>query len=85
MTPAFAVEAHGRPAWAAFAVPNGIMNLQNEFLPKEAGAIELSPILQPLADFKDRVLTFSGPRQSSRPPVSSSKSRATIRALAPPG
>ena len=60
MTPAFAVESARPTRLGWFQVPNGIMNLQNEFSQKEAGAIELSPILQPLADFKDRVLTFSG-------------------------
>jgi hypothetical protein len=60
MTPAFAVESARPTRLGWFQVPNGIMNLQNEFFQKEAGAIELSPILQPLADFKDRVLTFSG-------------------------
>ena len=46
---------------ALFQVPNGIMNLQNEFSPKAEGALtELPPILQPLADFKDRLITFSG-------------------------
>ena len=36
------------------------MNLQNEFSQKTPGQLELAPILQPLADFKDRMLTFSG-------------------------
>jgi hypothetical protein len=46
---------------AFFQVPNGIMNLRNEFSPKAEGALtELPPILQPLAEFKDRILTFSG-------------------------
>jgi hypothetical protein len=61
MTPALAVEAP-RPTRLGFiAVPNGIMNLGNEFAPKAAGPLaELPPILQPLADFKDRMLVFSG-------------------------
>jgi uncharacterized protein DUF1552 len=60
MTPALAA-APARPVrlgW--FEVPNGIMNLQNEFSQKTAGQIELGPILQPLADFKDRMITFAG-------------------------
>ncbi len=60
MTPAFAVESARPTRLGWFQVPNGIMNLQNEFSQKEAGALELGPILQPLADFKDRMLTFSG-------------------------
>jgi hypothetical protein len=61
MTPALAVEA-ARPIRLGFvAVPNGIMNLNNEFAPKATGPLtELTPILQPLADFKDRMLLVSG-------------------------
>jgi Protein of unknown function (DUF1552) len=61
MTPAFASGAARPTRMAFFQVPNGIMNLKNEFSPKAEGALtELPPILQPLADFKDRLLTFSG-------------------------
>src|ERR1700681_3556702 len=61
MTPAFASGAARPTRLAFFQVPNGIMNLQNEFSPKTPGPLtELPPILQPLADFKDRLLTFSG-------------------------
>ncbi len=61
MTPALAVEA-ARPTRLGFIeVPNGIMNLNNEFAPKAAGPLtELTPILQPLADFRDRMLVVSG-------------------------
>jgi hypothetical protein len=61
MTPAFAIEK-ARPIRMGFVqVPNGIMNLNNEFAPKAVGALgELPPILEPLADFKDRMLVFSG-------------------------
>ena len=60
MTPAFAVESARPTRLGWFQTPNGIMNLQNEFFQKDPGALELGPILQPLADFKDRMLTFSG-------------------------
>jgi len=60
MTPAFASGAARPTRLAFFQVPNGIMNLQNEFSQKEAGELQISPILQPLADFKDRMLTFGG-------------------------
>jgi Protein of unknown function (DUF1552) len=60
MTPALAVESARPTRLGWFQVPNGIMNLQNEFFQKNPGAMELGPILQPLADFKDRLLTFSG-------------------------
>src|SRR4249920_2343493 len=61
MTPAFASGAARPTRMAFFQVPNGIMNLQNEFSPKAEGALtELPPILQPLAEFKDRLLTFGG-------------------------
>jgi len=60
MTPAFAVDAVRPTRLGWFQVPNGIMNLQNEFSQKVAGELELGPILQPLANFKDRMVTFSG-------------------------
>jgi Protein of unknown function (DUF1552) len=60
MTPVFAA-ATPRPTRMGFvAVPNGIMNLANEFAPKTVGALELTPILEPLADFKDRLNVVSG-------------------------
>jgi hypothetical protein len=60
MTPAFA-SGKARPTRMAFVqVPNGIMNLQHEFSQATPGELELSPILQPLENFKDRILTFSG-------------------------
>jgi hypothetical protein len=61
MTPAFAA-ATARPTRMGFVqVPNGIMNLNNEFAPKAVGAIEEMPtILEPLADFKNRLLVLSG-------------------------
>jgi hypothetical protein len=60
MTPAFGVPA-ARPTRMGFVqVPNGIMNLKNEWAPKEVGNLNLTPILQPLADFKDRLLVLSG-------------------------
>jgi len=60
MTPAFATGA-ARPVRMAFVqVPNGIMNLQNEWSPKAVGELQITPILQPLADFKDRMLVISG-------------------------
>jgi hypothetical protein len=60
MTPAFAIEST-RPTRMAFVqVPNGIMNLQNEWSPKAVGDLEMTPILQPLADFRDRLLVISG-------------------------
>src|ERR1700730_8398064 len=60
MTPAFATGAARPTRLGFFQVPNGIMNLQNEFSQKVAGALELGPILQPLAEFKVRLLTFGG-------------------------
>jgi len=60
MTPAFAVDKV-RPTRMGFVqVPNGIMNLNNEFAPKAVGALEITPILKPLEDFKDRMLVVSG-------------------------
>src|SRR6202163_2853537 len=61
MIPAFAVEAK-RPVRMAFVeVPNGIMNLNGEWTPKAEGAdFELTPTLQPLAPFRDRMLVLTG-------------------------
>src|SRR5215470_17293045 len=60
MTPALAVDK-ARPIRMGFVqVPNGIMNLKNEFAPKEVGNLTMTPILQPLADFKDRMLVLGG-------------------------
>jgi hypothetical protein len=61
MTPAFAVEK-ARPIRMSFIeVPNGIMNLNNEWTPKTEGAdFALSPTLQPLESFRDRMLVLSG-------------------------
>src|SRR5579871_3580200 len=61
VTPALAVEAPRPTRMGFIEVPNGIMNLNNEFAPKATGPLaELPPILQPLADFKDRMLVVSG-------------------------
>src|SRR5271169_5955156 len=60
MTPAFASAAARPTRMAFFQVPNGIMNLQNEWASKAVGDLEMTPILQPLADFKDRMLVLSG-------------------------
>jgi hypothetical protein len=57
MTPALADEAK-RPIRMAFMqVPNGIMNLKNEFAPKDEGPITKMPrILEPMAAFKDQMV-----------------------------
>jgi hypothetical protein len=61
MTPALSAEP-ARPIRLAFMhVPNGIMNLKNEFSPKETGPLtQMTRILEPLADFKDRMLVIGG-------------------------
>src|SRR5579862_306979 len=61
MTPAFAVEK-ARPIRMSFIeVPNGIMNLNGEWTPKTEGAdFELTSTLQPLAQFRDRMLVLTG-------------------------
>jgi len=60
MTPAFAAPGPRPTRMGFIAVPNGIMNLNNEFAPKAAGALEITPILEPLASFKDRMIVMSG-------------------------
>ena len=60
MTPAFATGAARPIRMGFFEVPNGIMNLQNEWSPKAVGDLTMTPILQPLVDFKDRLLVMSG-------------------------
>jgi hypothetical protein len=61
MTPALAIESK-RPIRMAFVeVPNGIMNLNSEWTPKGEGAdFTLSPIMQPLEQFRDRMLVLTG-------------------------
>jgi hypothetical protein len=61
MTPALAVETE-RPVRMSFIeVPNGIMNLNGEWTPKGEGTdFTLSPILQPLERYRDRMLVLSG-------------------------
>jgi Protein of unknown function (DUF1552) len=60
MTPALAATEETRPTRLAFIeVPNGIM--MDKFTPATEGAgYELTPVLEPLAPFKDRMLVFSG-------------------------
>jgi hypothetical protein len=60
MTPALSAETT-RPIRMGFIqVPNGIMNLRNEWAPKAEGALEMTRILEPLASFKDRMVVMSG-------------------------
>jgi hypothetical protein len=63
MVPAFAprVRAAGKPAhrFLAFYVPNGMA--MEHWTPKgEGSAFELSPVLEPLAPFRDQMLVLSG-------------------------
>ena len=63
MVPAFSLRgrANGRPAhrFQTFYVPNGMA--MEYWSPKgEGAAFELSPILEPLAPFKDQMLVLSG-------------------------
>ena len=61
MTPALSAETERPIRMSLIEVPNGIMNLNNEWTPKTEGAdFELTPILQPLASFRDRMLVLSG-------------------------
>ena len=59
MTPALSAETT-RPIRMGFIqVPNGIMNLKNEWAPKAEGALEMTRILQPLANHRDRLVVMS--------------------------
>jgi len=60
MTPALSAEAK-RPIRMAFIqVPNGIMNLKNEWSPKEEGPLaKMTRTLEPLASFKDQMVVMS--------------------------
>ena len=61
MTPALCAEPK-RPTRLGFInVPNGIMDLKNEWSPKETGPLgEMTRILEPLANFRDRMLLIAG-------------------------
>src|SRR5215470_10989516 len=60
MTPALSAEGP-RPIRMGFMqVPNGIMNLKNEWSPKAEGPLEgMTRIMEPLADHKDRLVLMS--------------------------
>src|SRR5438132_611490 len=61
MTPALSAEG-ARPIRMGFMqVPNGIMNLKNEWSPKAEGPLEgMTRIMEPLSDHKDRLVVMSG-------------------------
>jgi len=61
MTPALSADA-ARPTRMGFIqVPNGIMNLNNEWAPKATGADwEMTRTLEPLSSFRDRMVVLSG-------------------------
>src|SRR5438874_7778951 len=60
MTPALSAET-ARPIRMGFMqVTNGIMNLKNEWAPKAEGPLEMTRILEPLADHRDRLVVMSG-------------------------
>jgi hypothetical protein len=61
MTPAFATPA-ARPIRMAFMeVPNGIFDLGHEWSPKTEGTgWEITPTLQPLEPFRDRMVVIAG-------------------------
>jgi hypothetical protein len=61
MTPALSAEGP-RPIRMGFMqVPNGIMNLKNEWAPKAEGPLDgMTRIMEPLADHKDRLVVMSG-------------------------
>src|SRR5256714_2866952 len=60
MTPALSAETARPIRMGLMQVPNGIMNLKNEWAPKAEGPLEMPRILEPLADFKDRLVVMSG-------------------------
>src|ERR1700693_243728 len=61
MTPAFAADAARPIRMSLIEALNGIMNLNSEWTPKGEGAdFTLSPIMQPLEQFRDRMLVLTG-------------------------
>ena len=62
MVPAFTALAKTPAApvrrFGVVYVPNGM--IMESWTPRSEGRLELSPILQPLASFQDRMLVFSG-------------------------
>lgn len=69
MVPAFADTSAAGPAkrLAVVYVPNGIM--MDRWTPASEGALDLSPILQPLAAYRDRLLVLSGLKSGPAFPV----------------
>src|SRR3954470_17337256 len=61
MTPALSAAGPRPIRMGLMQVPNGIMNLKNEWARKAEGALEgMTRILEPLADHKDRLVVMSG-------------------------
>jgi hypothetical protein len=61
MTPALSAETTRPMRMAFMQVPNGLMNLKEQFSPKEPGPIiELPRITEPLTEFKDQLLLIRG-------------------------
>ncbi|MES1203391.1 MAG: DUF1552 domain-containing protein, partial [Pseudomonadota bacterium] len=58
MTPALAAAPAPVKRLGVMYVPNGMS--MDYWTPKTTGALELSPIMQPLAPFRDRLLALSG-------------------------
>src|ERR1700760_3887446 len=63
MTPALAAETKRPTRMAFIEVPNGIM--MDKWTPATEGAnFALTPVLEPLAEFRDRMLVLSGLEQT---------------------
>src|SRR5450631_1288552 len=62
MLPPLRAAAKPTARFQAFYVPNGMA--MEYWTPKSEGALEISPILEPLAAYKDQMLVFSGIKAS---------------------
>jgi hypothetical protein len=80
MTPAFAATAKPARRLIVAYVPNGIQ--MEKWTPAADGALELTPILQPLAPFRDRLLVVTGLANQPAVPVLGEGTGDHVRASA---
>ena len=80
MIPAFAAATRATPRFSVTYVPNGI-NMAH-WTPAREGPLDLTPILQPLAPFRDRVTVVSGLASAPAMPLGGEGTGDHVRAAA---
>jgi hypothetical protein len=80
MVPAFAAATRPRARLCVTYVPNGIV--MDHWTPKAAGSLEITPTLQPLAAFRDRLTVVSGLSSTPAMPLGGEGTGDHVRASA---